>query len=113
MRRLVLLLGAAWAAQQCTQRCRNECNACILSYAIIGARKAGTTSLYRWISAHPDAVGYGLNRGPRAGEARSMASRLAEQRATSLDALVAAELQREVQRGGIQSEPAVGALAEL
>ena len=67
--RAALLLGAAAAAQQqCTQRCRNECNACILSYAIIGARKAGTTSLYRWISAHPDAVGYGLNRGPRAGE---------------------------------------------
>lgn len=62
------LLLAAAAAQKCTQRCRNDCDACILGYVIIGARKAGTTSLYRWISAHPDAVGYGLDRGPRAGE---------------------------------------------
>ena len=35
---------------------------------IIGARKGGTTSLYQYLSNHPDFEGYHLEEGPKAGE---------------------------------------------
>ena len=35
---------------------------------IVGARKGGTTSLYQYVSKHPDFTGVRLNKGPRAGE---------------------------------------------
>ncbi len=35
---------------------------------IVGARKGGTTSLYQYISKHPEFTGVRLDRGPRAGE---------------------------------------------
>lgn len=35
---------------------------------IIGARKAGTTSLYQYLSNHPEFEGYHLEEGPKAGE---------------------------------------------
>ena len=35
---------------------------------IVGARKAGTTSLYHYVSKHPDFEGTRLDRGPKSGE---------------------------------------------
>lgn len=35
---------------------------------IIGARKGGTTSLYQYLSQHPDFTGVNLDKGPKAGE---------------------------------------------
>ena len=35
---------------------------------IVGARKAGTTSLYHYVSQHPDFEGTRLDRGPKSGE---------------------------------------------
>lgn len=35
---------------------------------IVGARKAGTTSLYHYVSKHPDFEGTQLDRGPKSGE---------------------------------------------
>ena len=35
---------------------------------IVGARKAGTTSLYHYVSEHPDFEGTRLDRGPKSGE---------------------------------------------
>lgn len=42
----------------------NDCPAMF----IIGARKGGTTSLYHYLSKHPDFTGINLNKGPQAGE---------------------------------------------
>ena len=41
---------------------------CLASFFIIGARKGGTTSLYEYISAHPDVYGVRLDAGPKSGE---------------------------------------------
>lgn len=38
------------------------------SLFIVGARKGGTSSLYQYISQHPDFKGIRLNKGPRVGE---------------------------------------------
>lgn len=56
-------------AGECLNRCaaRNE-GTCLPKFLIIGARKAGTTSLYQYLSQHPSAVGFGLDRGATAGE---------------------------------------------
>ncbi len=35
---------------------------------IVGARKGGTTSLYQYLSKHPDFTGINLDQGPKAGE---------------------------------------------
>lgn len=41
---------------------------CLASFAIIGTRKGGTTSLYQYIAAHPQVKGVNLNSGPQSGE---------------------------------------------
>ena len=54
---------------ECLNRCAAETpKSCLAKYLIVGARKGGTTSLYQWLSAHPRAVGYGLDLGAEAGE---------------------------------------------
>ncbi|KAH8057666.1 hypothetical protein JL722_6756 [Aureococcus anophagefferens] len=50
------------------QPLRETPKSCLAKYLIVGARKGGTTSLYQWLSAHPRAVGYGLDLGAEAGE---------------------------------------------
>ncbi|KAH8050362.1 hypothetical protein JL720_15393 [Aureococcus anophagefferens] len=53
---------------ECLNAARAETPKSCLASTSSSARKGGTTSLYQWLSAHPRAVGYGLDLGAEAGE---------------------------------------------
>ena len=51
-----------------TDLTRPHTNGCLLSFAIIGTRKGGTTSLYNYLTRHDRVLGVRLDQGPKSGE---------------------------------------------